>query len=104
MTTEGYRRRVLFRSSPQFSISRRLSMAVSPEAAKSAVLIPRGFVLRPQSLNPASSWCCPEAAVISERPIWDAAPKLYGDDPLLRPTISGNLGNGDANAAARPSI
>ena len=50
MTTEGYRRRVVFRPSPQFSISCRLSMAVSPEAAKSAVLASSyGLVLSPQS-------------------------------------------------------
>ena len=49
MTTEGYRGRVLFRSSPQAVISCRSSMAVGPETAKSAVL--------------ASSWFCPESAV-----------------------------------------
>ena len=51
MTTENHGGQgvVPLRPSPQFSISRRLSMAVSPEAAKSAVLIPRGFVLSPRS-------------------------------------------------------
>ena len=45
MTTED---KVSLRASPQFSISCRLSMAVSPEAAKLAIL--------------ASSWFCPESA------------------------------------------
>ena len=47
MTTED---KVTLRASPQFSISRRLSMAVGPEAAKSAVLVSSyGVVLSPQS-------------------------------------------------------
>ena len=54
MTTEGYRGRVLFRSSPQPVISCRLSMAVGPEAAKSVIL--------------ASSWFCPESAVAIPQP------------------------------------